>query len=53
MAEHLGKLESCYGAHEARRVMCLDPWDIPNAKRLGLDDLARWAAGAVREGEVS
>ena len=52
-AEHLGKLEASYGAHEARRVMCLDPWDIPNAERLCLDDLARWAAGAVREGEVS
>ena len=33
-AEHLGKLEASYGAHEARRVMCLDPWDIPNAERL-------------------
>ena len=48
MAEHLGKLDACYGVHESRRVTSLDSCGIPSAERLNLDELARWAADAVR-----
>ena len=49
----LGKLDSAYGSHETRRVMSLDPSDVPGAERLDLDHLAYWAAGAVHNGEAS
>ena len=52
LSEHLSKLDDCYGAREVRRVMSLDGCDLPGAERLNLDDLASWAAAAVRSGEV-
>ncbi len=53
LAGYLGKLDDCYGVHESRRVMSLDPCDAPSAQRLGLDDLAAWAAEAVRRGQTA
>ena len=52
LSAHLGKLDECYGAREVRRVMSLDDSDLPGAERLNLDDLASWAADAVRSGEA-
>ena len=50
LSQYLGKLDKCYGAKETRRVMSVEDCDIPNAERLCLDDLAAWAARAVRNG---
>ena len=50
---YLGKLDACYGAKEARRVMSVENCEIPNIERLCLDDLASWAAGAVGDGEAA
>ena len=50
LAGHLGKLDAAYGGKEVRRVMSVEDCDIPNAERLCLDDLAAWAADAVRSG---
>ena len=50
---HLSKLDDAYGAGESRRVMSLDPCDIPGAERLDLGSLASWAADAVRSGEAA
>ena len=53
MSCHLSKLDDCYGVREHRRVMSIDNCTIPNAERLNLDDVASWAADAVRDGEVA
>ena len=50
--KHLSKLDAAYGAREHRRVMAMDDCDLPQAKRLCLDDLAAWVAQTVRNGEV-
>ena len=50
LAGHLGKLDAAYGGKEVRRVMSVEDCDIPDAERLCLDDLAIWAADAVRSG---
>lgn len=47
---HLAKLDACYGGREVRRFMSVDDCDIPQAERVCLDDLATWAADAVRNG---
>ena len=52
LAGHLGRLDAAYGAREARRVMSVEDCEIPEAARMGLDDLAVWAADAVRNGEA-
>ena len=49
----LGKLDSAYGSHETRRVMSLDPSDVPGAEPLDLDHLASWAADAVSSSRAS
>ena len=49
---HLGKLDKAYGATEARRALSVEECEIPGAQRLTLDDLALWAAEAVRTGEA-
>ncbi len=49
---YLGKLDNAYGAKEARRVMSVEDCEIPNAERLCLDDLASWAADAIRNAKV-
>ena len=50
---HLSKLDNAYGAREKRRITSLDDCDIPKAERVCLDDLAEWAAGAVRNGKAA
>ena len=50
MSEYLGKIDQAYGGKEARRVMSIDDCDIPKAEPQCLDDLAAWAANAVRNG---
>lgn len=52
MSCHMSKLDGAYGARESRRVMSVDPCEMPNADSLALDDLASWAADAVRTGEA-
>ena len=52
LAQYLSKLDAAYGAKEVRRVMSVEDCDIPNAERLGLDDLAEWASQAVLSGEA-
>ena len=50
LSAHLEKLDECYGGREVRRFMSVEDCDIPKAERLCLDDLATWAADAVRSG---
>ena len=52
LSGYLGKLDNAYGVNETRRVMSVEDCDIPNADRLNLDDLASWAAEAIRNGTV-
>ena len=52
LSQYLSKLDAAYGAKEARRVLSVEDCDIPNADRLGLDDLAEWASQAVLSGEA-
>ena len=53
IAGYLGKLDDCYGAKEARRVMSVEPCEVPGASWLSCDDVAAWAADAIRAGEVA
>ena len=50
LSESLSKLDAAYGGKEVRRVMSVDGCDIHKAEPLCLDDLATWAADAVRNG---
>ena len=50
LSVHLGKLDACYGAKEARRVASVEDCEVPGAGRHSMDDLASWAAGTVRSG---
>ena len=52
LSGYLGKLDNAYGVNETRRVMSVEDCDIPAAQRLNLDDLASWAADAIRNGTV-
>ena len=52
LAGYLGKLDNAYGVNETRRVMSVEDCDIPSTERLNLDDLASWAAEAIRNGTV-
>ncbi len=52
LSGYLGKLDNAYGFKETRRVMSVDDCDIPGAERLNLDDLASWAAAAIRNGRA-
>ena len=52
LSGYLDKLDKCYGGKEVRRLMSVDECDLPGAGRLCLDDLAAWAAQAVRDGKV-
>ena len=53
LSSHLSKLDAAYGARERRRLMSLDDCDVPKAERVCLDDLAEWAADAVRNGKAA
>ena len=52
LADHMARLDTAYGQHEARRVMSVVDCDIPGATRVTLDDLASWAADIVRSGHA-
>ena len=52
LAGYMGKLDNAYGVKESRRVMSVEDCDIPKAERLNLDDLASWAADAIRNGRA-
>ena len=52
LSSYLEKLDKCYGGQEVRRVMSVEDCAIPGAEKLGMDDLATWAADAIRAGEV-
>lgn len=52
LSTHLGKLDTVYGVREHRRVMSVEDCELPNTERVCLDDLASWAAAAVRNGEA-
>ncbi len=53
LEKHLTDLDECYGAKEARRVMSVGKRELPGASWLSCDDLANWAADAVRNGEAA
>ena len=53
IAGYLGRLDDCYGAKEARRVMSVEPCEVPGASWLSCDDVAAWAADAIRAGEAA
>ena len=53
LSGHLSKLDAAYGARESRRIMSLDDCDVPDAERLNCDDLATWAADAVRNAKAA
>ena len=48
LSEYLAKLDNCYGGKEIRRVASVEDCDIPKAGRVNVDDLAAWAAEAIR-----
>ena len=48
LSDHLEKLDNAYGGKEVRRFVSVEDCAIPGAGRLCLDDLASWAAQAVR-----
>ena len=52
LAAEMNGLDNMYGAKEARRISSKKNYNIPNAEHLCLDDLATWAANAVRSGEA-
>ncbi len=52
LATEIDGQDNCYGVKGARRFMSMNGCDIPNAERLCMDDLASWAADAVRSGTV-
>ena len=45
--------DAAYGARGARRFTAVEDCEIPGSERLGLDDLASWAADAVRAGRAA
>ena len=52
LSEYLGKIDAAYGANEARRFMAIEDCELPAAERVCLDDLAAWAADAIRGGKA-
>ena len=52
LAGYLGNLDRAYGSNETRRLMSVEDCEIPGAERLNLDELASWAADAIRNGTV-
>lgn len=52
LAAYLKALDNAYACRESRRVMSLEDCAVPSATRISLDELARWAANAVRAGEA-
>ncbi len=52
LGKEMGNQDACYGMKGSRRVMSVEDCEIPNAERLCLDDLAVWAADAIRNAKV-
>ena len=52
LSSYLGKMDKAYGAREVRRFMSVEECEIPKAESVCMDDLAVWAADAVRNGEA-
>ena len=52
LSGYLGKLDQCYGTKEIRRMASVEECEIPHTEGICFDDLASWAAQAVRDGEV-
>ena len=52
LVDELNDLDGMYGVREMRRVSSKKDYKIPQAERLPFDDLATWAADAVRNGAV-
>ena len=52
LSAYLDALDNAYGCWESRRVMSLEECTVSNATRINLDELAQWAANAVRSGEA-
>ncbi|MEY6432164.1 type I-E CRISPR-associated protein Cas7/Cse4/CasC [Thioalkalicoccus limnaeus] len=50
LSGEIAKMDEAYGATLTRRVMALDPVEIPNAQRLDLSALATWAADTIMTG---
>lgn len=50
LSDEIAKMDEAYGATLTRRVMALDPVEIPQAQRLNLSALATWAAEAITKG---
>ena len=44
--------DACYDVKGVRRFMSTTDCDVPSAERLTCDDLANWAADAIRAGKV-
>ena len=53
LTDELNDLDGMYGVKEVRRVSSKKDYGIPQAQRLPFDDLAIWAADAIRAGEVA
>ena len=47
LSDHLVKLDSAYGVHEARRLMSVESVHLPAAESFNLDALADWASETV------
>ena len=52
LSSYLCKIDKAYGAREVRRFMSVEECEIPKAESVCMDDLAAWAADAVRSGEA-
>ena len=50
LSDEIAKMDEAYGATLTRRVMALDPVEIPQGQRLNLNALATWAAEAITKG---
>ena len=50
--DHLEKLDNVYGAEETRRFASLNGREMPEAERLSLAGLAKWAGEAIRTGRT-
>ncbi|KXX64757.1 type I-E CRISPR-associated protein Cas7/Cse4/CasC [Marichromatium gracile] len=52
LRDEISKMDDAYGTSLARRFMALDPIEIPQAKRLNLQDLATWSANIIKAGTL-
>ena len=53
LVAEINRQDRAYGARGMRRFMSLEDCDIPNSEHLCLNDLAAWAADAVRNGAAA